>query len=77
MVPTLAGAEIHREPLLVNGQTNVIPANQIRYFTYPSCIITSHDENWSLARMTGSEIRVYFSLCWLSAKDHRRTENVT
>lgn len=76
MVPTLADPEMHREPLLVNGQTNVIPANQIRYFTYPSCIITSHDENWSLARMTGSEIRVYFSLCWLSAKDHRRTENV-
>ena len=68
--------EMRREPLMVGGQINVLPANRIRYFSYPTCIITSCDERWSLAHLTGSEIRLYFCLCWLSARDHRRPENV-
>ena len=69
--------EVHREPLMVDSQIiNVIPANGIRYFTFPSCIITSTEERWSLAHMTSSEIKLYFAICWLSARDHRRPDNV-
>jgi CHC2 zinc finger/Toprim-like len=68
--------EMRREPLMVGGQINVLPANRIRYFSYPSCVITKCNERWSLAHLTGSEIRLYFSLCWLSARDHRRRGNV-
>jgi CHC2 zinc finger len=79
MIPDLLDAtrmEMQREPLLVNDQINVLPANRIRYFSYPTCIITSRDERWSNANLTGSEIKLYFCLCWLSARDHRRPENV-
>jgi hypothetical protein len=68
--------EMHHEPLMVDDQINVLPANRIRYFSYPTCIITSRDERWSLANLTGSEIKLYFCLCWLSARDHRRPESV-
>jgi CHC2 zinc finger/Toprim-like len=68
--------EMDREPLMVDDQVNVLPANRILYFSYPTCIVTSRDERWSLANLTGSEIKLYFCLCWLSARDHRREENV-
>ena len=79
MIPDLLDPtrmEMQREPLMVDHQINVLPANRIKYFSYPTCIITSRDERWSLANLTGSEIKLYFCLCWLSARHHRREENV-
>jgi hypothetical protein len=61
--------------LETKGQINVIPTNGLKYFTFPSCIITQTDERWPLAHMSGSEIRLYFSICWLSNKQYTRTNN--
>ena len=66
---------LERTALETRGQINVIPSNGLKYFTLPSCVIKETNERWSLANMTSSEIRLYFSICWLSNKQYTRKDN--
>ena len=38
------------------AKQSVIYGNKLHYFTFPICVVTEHTANWSLAKMTGSEL---------------------
>jgi hypothetical protein len=46
--------------------TNIFQPENIRYFNIPACIVTEVQSEWCLTKMTGSELRVYVSLCWIA-----------
>ena len=58
------------DPLTVDGigkgkgWSNLLAANGERFFTVPLDIITNPDQQWSLAKMTGSETALYFACCY-------------
>lgn len=52
---------------------NLMYENKLPYFLVPACIVTWHAANWSLAKMTGSEIRLYVCVLWL-ANFHRSNQ---
>lgn len=52
---------------------SVMYGNQLPYFTFPVCVVTEQTANWSLAKMTGSELRLYISILFL-ANRHKSNE---
>jgi hypothetical protein len=62
------------EPLVVTRKTgqdgkssvikNIFYANSVGYFLIPSCIVQERTARWSLANMTGAELRLYISLLY-------------
>jgi 5S rRNA maturation endonuclease (ribonuclease M5) len=62
-----------REPLPVTpGKSNVLGSLGMTYFTIPVCFVTSV-AHWSLARLTGSEVRLYIAMLWTAnlERSHR------
>jgi 5S rRNA maturation endonuclease (ribonuclease M5) len=54
------------EQLDSNGNINYLYANQLRYFTMPSCVIGEVDKPWSLAKLEKAEKHLYIAICWLA-----------
>lgn len=52
------------EPLEVNG-TNIY-LNKAAYLRLPVCLIRETTADWSLSRLSRSEVRLYVVLCWLA-----------
>jgi DNA-binding Lrp family transcriptional regulator len=48
------------------------PGSTVRYLTLPVCIVKEVKARWSLANMTGSEKRLYVTLCWLGNESRRK-----
>lgn len=55
---------------------SVVYGNRLPYFTVPMCVVTEHTANWSLAKMTGSELKLYTCILYL-ANRHRNNEFTT
>jgi 5S rRNA maturation endonuclease (ribonuclease M5) len=55
------------EPLVSNCK-NFLYGNRVRYIRLPKCVVAESSPPWSLAKMTGSEVRLYVTLCWLANK---------
>ncbi len=52
---------------LVTAKTqNFLIANEVQYIKIPKCVVKEHQADWSLARMSGSEKRMYVAICWLA-----------
>lgn len=43
---------------------NFLLANAVQYVKIPTCVIKEHVADWSIANMSGSELRAYVSICW-------------
>lgn len=78
----LGHSKIEAETLTVKYQVkngkpirvrNIFYAHGIGYFLMPSCIIKEHAAHWSLAHMTGTELRLYVAMLYLVNR-HRRLE---
>jgi hypothetical protein len=59
------------------GQINIIPTSKIPYFTYPSCVVKETDQQWSLAKMSGSELRLYVVLLWMANRERKNDLSTT
>jgi DNA-binding MarR family transcriptional regulator len=55
------------------AKQSVIYGNGLSYFTFPICVVTEQTANWSLAKMSGSEIKLYVCILYL-ANRHRNNE---
>ena len=51
--------------------TNVLFSNKLPYFTFPKCLVTELEKRWSLAALTGPELRLYLVALWLANKNRR------
>ncbi len=58
------------EPLLAIGSNLFLP-NKVRYVNVPKCLVTEFAADWSLAQLTGSEIRLYVAVLWLANRPPR------
>jgi hypothetical protein len=56
-------------PLKTPPGKNFLYANKVQYIKIPADVIKRKDQRWSLAKMSGSEIKMYVSLCWLANRD--------
>jgi len=68
---TLTDPDI-REPLrLTPRSSNILGSLGLNYFTIPKCLLTSA-AHWSLAKLSGSEARLYISISWAAnrARSH-------
>lgn len=52
-------------------EPSVLYSNHVPYFTFPQCLVLESSKRWSLAEMTGPEIRLYLTVLWLANK-HRK-----
>ena len=55
---------------------SVVYGNKLPYFTFPMCVVTEHRANWSLAKMTGSGLKLYVCILYL-ANRHSKNEFTT
>ena len=55
------------EPLSA-GSRNFFHSHGIRYSPLPNCIVLETSANWSLAQLSGSEVKAYVALCWFANK---------
>lgn len=55
------------EPLRATGG-NFLHRNGVHYLNIPKCIVMESSADWSIARMTGSQVRLYVAFCWLANK---------
>jgi 5S rRNA maturation endonuclease (ribonuclease M5) len=46
--------------------TNIPLSQKMQYFNIPDCVITHREYDWSVSKMTGSELRIYVALCWMA-----------
>jgi len=53
--------------------TNIPRSRKMQYFNVPDCVITNSGCEWSVSKMTGSELRIYVALCWIA--NTRRSTN--
>lgn len=58
------------------AKKSVIYGNKLPYFTFPMCVVTEHTANWSLAKMTGSDLKLYVCILYL-ANRYRNNEFTT
>ena len=56
---------------------DVIRGNGLPYFTFPACLATEHTAIWSLAKMTGSHLKLYIALLWLANRARSNEFNCT
>lgn len=45
---------------------NFLYRNAVRYIKMPVCVVKQHEAEWSLAKMTSSELRMYVTICWVA-----------
>src|ERR1700758_2728091 len=45
---------------------NVLYSNDVQYVKIPICVVKEHEAEWSFAKMSSSELRMYFSICWIA-----------
>jgi 5S rRNA maturation endonuclease (ribonuclease M5) len=58
-----------REPLSVTPRSgNVLGSLGLTYFTIPICLLTN-PAHWSLAKLSGSEARLYVSILWTANRE--------
>ena len=62
------------EPLLAARNVYL---RRVPYFTVPSCVVKEHTFNWSLAKLTGSELRLYISVLSLANCHHNNEFKTT
>jgi hypothetical protein len=61
---------------LLMAKQNLMYGNRLPYFTFPVCVIQENTANWSLASMTGSELKLYTCILYL-ANRNRNNEFTT
>jgi hypothetical protein len=45
---------------------NILYSNEVQYIKVPVCVVKELGAEWSIAKMSGSELRLYVSICWLA-----------
>jgi DNA-binding MarR family transcriptional regulator len=63
--------------LSVDKPGNVLPNNDIPYFTVPECIVKESHHPWSLANLTGSGTTLYFAALYLANRNRSNRFKVT
>jgi hypothetical protein len=48
--------------------TNFLITNGVQYIKFPRCVVKEHLAEWSMAKMSSSELRLYVSICWFANK---------
>jgi hypothetical protein len=64
------------EPLPTTGR-NFLYSNHIRYINLPNCVVREQKADWSIARMTSPEIRLYVAFCWRANNSRSSTFTTT
>ena len=64
-----------RQSLKDHGGTNILFKNEVQYVKLPTCIVREHEAEWSIAKMSSSELRMYISICWLANRKIKKDAN--
>jgi 5S rRNA maturation endonuclease (ribonuclease M5)/biotin operon repressor len=54
-------------------EPSVLFDNGIPYFTFPQCVVIETSKRWSLAKITGPEIRLYVTALWAANKNRNNS----
>ena len=49
-----------------DAQRDVVLAHKVSYFTFPECVITESTANWSLSKLSSSELKLYTAILYLA-----------